>query len=46
MVYQFDKIYCGEVIGEVVSVDFCLFKGLKFFVLDIFSQVCELYLKN
>lgn len=46
MVYQFDKTYCGEVIGEAASTDSRSFKGLKFPASDIPSQARELYLKN
>lgn len=46
MVYQFDKDYCGEVIGEATAASSRSFKGLKFPASDIPSQARELYLKN
>ena len=46
MVYQFDKAYCGEVIGEAIEADSRSFKGLKFPASDIPKQARELYLKN
>ncbi len=46
MVYQFDKAYCGEVIGEAKQSPSRSFKGLKFPASDIPSQARELYLKN
>ena len=46
MVYQFDKTFCGEVIGEAASAGSRSFKGLKFPASDIPSQARELYLKN
>ena len=46
MVYQFDKDYCGEVIGEATVASSRSFKGLKFPASDIPSQARELYLKN
>jgi len=46
MVYQFDKSYSGEVIGEAASRDSRSFKGLKFPASDIPAQARELYLKN
>ena len=46
MVYQFDKDYCGEVIGDATAASSRSFKGLKFPASDIPSQARELYLKN
>ena len=46
MVYQFDKDYCGEVIGEAKAASSRSFKGLKFPASDIPSQARDLYLKN
>ena len=46
MVYQFDKTYCGEVIGESTEPAARSFKGLKFPASDIPSQARALYLKN
>ncbi len=46
MVYQFDKAFCGEVIGEAKESSSRSFKGLKFPASDIPKQARELYLKN
>jgi len=46
MVYQFDKTYSGEVIGEAKFPGARSFKGLKFPASDIPSQARALYLKN
>lgn len=46
MIYQFDKAYCGEVIGEATHAENRSFKGLKFPASDIPKQARELYLKN
>lgn len=46
MVYQFDKSYSGEVIGEAIREASRSFKGLKFPASDIPKQARELYLSN